>query len=87
VYTTHVDTSPTVPARNIFDCFCYYSFQTRYLLEDLKLLILDKDKKGQTPFDVATGKCRTFLEDRKEKGYLSGSAVDRGGPKKDNKRS
>jgi len=50
--------------------------KTQYLLRH-NFSMTETNDEGLTPFDVATGKCGTFLQQRKEKGFLSGSVLDK----------
>ncbi len=51
--------------------------KTVYLLEQVRLKITEKDDNHNTPFDVATGACAIYLQERKKKGFVSGSMLDK----------
>jgi hypothetical protein len=51
--------------------------KTLYLMETVRLNITEKDNNHKSPFDIATGRCATFLEERKAKGFVVGSVVEK----------
>ena len=58
--------------------------KTVYLLEQARLKITEKDANHKTPFEVATGAAAIYLQERKKKGFVSGSIVDKAKKHKSN---
>jgi serine/threonine protein kinase/ankyrin repeat protein len=48
-----------------------------YLMDSVRLKVTDKDENHQTPYDVAKGAASFFLTARKEKGFVTGSIIER----------
>ena len=51
--------------------------KTVYLMDVVGLKITDQNGDHQTPFDVAMGKAALYLQERRAKGFVSGSVVDK----------
>jgi ankyrin repeat protein len=51
--------------------------KTIYLTDVVRLKLTDKDKFFKTPFDVAVGACAMFLQERKAKGFVTGSIAEK----------
>ena len=51
--------------------------KTFYLCEVVRLSVTEKNNDHKSPFDLATGKCAIFLNERKARGFLVGSVVDK----------
>lgn len=54
-----------------------YVDKVTYLMDFVRLKVTDKDENHQTPYDVAVGPAALFLKARKEKGFVTGSIVER----------
>ncbi len=73
---------PKVKARNGMTCLHMATLsgsveKTLYLMETVRLSITEKDNNHKSPFDLATGKCAVFLQERKAKGFVVGSVVEK----------
>lgn len=51
--------------------------KTVYLMDEVKLKITDKNLDLFTPYDVANGACALFLQERKAKGFVTGSIAEK----------
>jgi ankyrin repeat protein len=61
--------------------------KTIYLIENARLKITEKNANHKTPYEVANGAAAIYLQERKKKGFVSGSIVDKAKKRKSSVKS